>query len=381
MKSNEVILQDRLRKMQGRALSLNGLTADPAVMNSLKPFFDRAMGPVTAERRKEMLRLVQDAWDSTEKKAELCGLRVTTVDNYVRATSAFASLFFRRVDLADDERPVFQHTYRNEIRVHYMSEDGQARSIKAVKAQKQIFIDLRVLTSDEVSYQIRDVYQGDITDMSLATVDIGYDMTNKVDAEAYNLMHTGSVLYGNFTTTGAKLDRTWVPNSRIHTPNLPTTNDIVLSGNTTSTKFRLQVVRAILKYCESWGNIFGAPLRPTGVILVPSSDSTDLAEEILPTGSTNNSVADGVLSDYTQFDYMKTRWTLVPDVTLAPGVCYPVLNRAIGEAYFKPSMDEEFVETFRKKNLETRSQNKVVGFAIPEPWRPFATRVRYTTAQ
>jgi hypothetical protein len=91
-------------------------------------------------------------------------------------------------------------------------------------------------------------------------------------------------------------------------------------------------------------------------------------------------VAEGLLQSYTQFDYMGIRWTLVPDVTLPRGVCYPVLNRPVGEVFYKPAFDEEFVNTDRRKNWETRSQQKVIQFAVPEPWRVNALRVTYSSA-
>jgi hypothetical protein len=50
----------------------------------------------------------------------------------------------------------------------------------------------------------------------------------------------------------------------------------------------------------------------------------------------------------------------------------------VGEMYIKPSMDEEYVETNRRKNWETRCQMKVINFAVPEPWRVNALRVTYS---
>jgi hypothetical protein len=112
--------------------------------------------------------------------------------------------------------------------------------------------------------------------------------------------------------------------------------------------------------------------------MVPSIDCTDLAEEIEPTSLIfPNQVAENVLQNYSQFTYLGIKWTLVPDVTLTQGLCYPVLNRPIGQVYYKPSMDEEIVETNRRKNWETRVQKKVINFTIPEPWRVNALRVVY----
>jgi hypothetical protein len=328
------------------------------------------------EERKRQTRLLDRARNHDQDAiTELNELRATTIDLYVRATSNFATLMFQNISLNPNEQAVFKNTYRNQVKVGYMAQDGDSRMVKAVKAQNQVFIDMRELTSDEVTYPIRDINLGtDVNAAAQATVDIGFDVTNKIDALAKTQL---DALFGPFVTSGAPLSRTYIPNDRIVTANLPTTNVLVLDDNTASTQFRLKVIRTILKYCNKWGNIFGGPVRPTGVIMVPSAEVTDLADEILPTGNTFNSVAQGVLEDYMTFDYMGVRWVLVPDVTLPAGTCYPVLNRKVGDLYTKPAFDEEIVDTNRRKNIESRVQRKVFNFGTPEPWRVFAVKVTY----
>ena len=372
----------KLKFMQARVALLNGLTASDRTLfaangRPLKDVLTDSLAELSAAEKAEQIASWKQAITDPVKRAELCAFRTTVVDSYVRATSKYASLFFRPVNLGDSERPVLQNTYRSEIKVTYLAEDGGPKVIKALKPQKQTFTDLRVLSTEEFGYHTRDIYQGDISAAAQATVDMAYDMANKVDAEAYGLMTSGTTLYGAFTTTGTKLSRTWVANSRVVAANLPSTNELSASSNGANTKFRLDCCRQIVRYCEGFADIFGAPIRPTGVILVPSVDAADLADEIVPTGSTNNAIADGILANYSQFSYMKVNWTIVPDATIASGYCYPVLNRPVGEIYFKPSMDEEFVTTDQKKHWESRVQNKVVGFSIPEPWRVFACRVHY----
>src|SRR5205814_1178789 len=125
-------------------------------------------------------------------------------------------------------------------------------------------------------YQVRDINLGtDVAAAAQATVDLGWEMSNKVDLEAFNLMTAGKStmgqsIYGDFKLTGAALSRTWIPNDRIVPENLPSTNDLVLEDNTTTgptSKFRLDVVKAIVNYCERWANIWGAPIRPTGLVM------------------------------------------------------------------------------------------------------------------
>ena len=378
-----------LENLKFKVTALHGLTAHRGSLAGLDQTFNAALTQ-SDEARARLAKLMDRARNrDVEAVTELNALRSTTIDLYVRAMSNFIS-FFRPVNLQPNEQACFINTFRNPVAVRYMGQDGGVLTNKAVKAQRPMFIDMRELTTNAVGYQIRDINLGpDISASAQATVDIGWDMSNRVDFEAFTIMTAGRSLakqgiYGPFNLTGAPLDRTWIPNDRILAANLPTTNDLTLTDTGTSAgqsnKFRLAVIRAIVKYCERWGNIWGTPIRPTGLVMVSSLDVTDLAEEITPTSLIfPNALAEGLLQSYTQFDYQNIRWTLVPDVTLPSGVCYPVLNRPVGEVYYKPAFDEEFVETNRKKNWEERSQQKVIQFAVPEPWRVNALRVTYSS--
>jgi len=327
---------------------------------------------------------------------ELNELRMEKVDLYVRATSMFTSMMYRTVTLQPNQQSCIETSYRNPVRARYIGMDGGARTVKAVKARSQQFIDMKEITTDDVGYPMRDIQQGpDIVAQANATVDLGWDLANKVDLEGFNLLQGGTIngnnygtgVYGNFVTTGAKLARTYLPHARIITANLPTKNDYANSdlddfgGATDNGLFRLSVIRKIMAHCAAWGNIFdNKPVRPTGVIFIPSSQVLGLAVEVKPTGIVNNPTAEGIMSDYLQFDYMGIRWTLVPDVTLPPGRCYPVLNRPIGTMQVKPSMDQEFVESNPRQNWETRAATKVVNWYTLEPDRVFALRIAYNNS-
>lgn len=308
---------------------------------------------------------------------ELDEIRKETVDLYIRARSDVASLYYNSVILAQAEQPCFVFTFRNEVNVKYTSEDGSPRTQKGVKSQQPVFFNLTPLMSDKFEYQLWDINLGtDVAAAILATVDIAWDLAAKVDSLANTLLKT---LYGSFKTTGAKLSRTYTLGSHIVPGNLPTTNDLVLSDNTGSTNFRMAAIRAILKYCNSWGNVFGTPLMPTGIIRVPSIDATAIADEFNAlTTSPANIVQTSVLTDYRSFVYYG-KWTVVPDVTLDPadGMAYPVLNRPIGNVYSKPAFAREFVKTYEDENKEIRWQMQPIGFATPEPWRTFTCRVKY----
>jgi hypothetical protein len=384
-------LRQTLENLKFKVTALHGLTAHPDVHAGLDKVFEAALAAAVPENVQKLRKLMERARNKdADAVSELNALRTTTIDLYVRAMSNFTS-FFRPVNLQPNEQACFVHTFRNPVAVRFMGQDGGVKQVKAVKAQRPMFIDMREITTDAIGYQVRDINLGpDISAAAQATVDLGWEMANKVDYEAYVMLTGGKSttkqsVFGKFNLTGAALDRTWIPNDRIVAANLPDTNDLVLDDNGTgagqSNKFRLNVCKAIVRYCEKWGNIWGAPLRPTGLIHVPSIDVTDLADEITPTSLIfPNALAEGLLQSYTQFTYLGIKWTLVPDVTLASGTCYPVLNRPVGEIYYKPAFDEEFVETDKRNNWETRSARKVLNFAIPEPWRVNALRVKYSAA-
>ncbi len=384
------LIRATLENLKFKVTAFHSLTAQRGSLGGLDKVFESALAQ-TDEQRAALGKLMERARNrDSEAITELNALRSTTIDLYVRAMSNFIS-FFRPVTLQPNEQACYISTFRNPVSVRYMGQDGGVKTVKAVRAQRPVFVDMRELTTDEVGYQVRDINLGpDIAASAQATVDVSWDMANKVDYAAFLMMTagtslTGKGIYGDFNLTGAPLDRTWIPNDRILASNLPTSNDMHCPDNGTgagqSNKFRLQVIRTIMAYCEAWGNVWGAPIRPTGLIMVSSADVTQLSSEIQPTSLIfPNAVAEGLLQNYTQFDYMNIRWVLVPDVTLPAGVCYPVLNRPVGEVFFKPAFDQEFVDTDRRKNWETRSQRKVIQFAIPEPWRVNALRVTYSSS-
>lgn len=311
-----------------------------------------------------------------EAKIALCGLRMEMATNYILASTDFSS-FFETVSLANNERPVFQSTTKNEVLFRYIAQDGSARRRKITNPTTETLIDLKLLSSEYQKYHLFDIYNGDVSAAAQATFDIGRDLGLQYDKILFDLLD-GSI--DSFVTTGAEQNRTFKAHSRINVSNLPTTNLITLDDNSGSTKFRYKVLREIVRYCESWGNAFpDGPLAPTGVIVVPSKDIADLADEVTPTSTATNAVTEAVQQNFTQVDYLGRRWTLVPNNTLAPGYCYPKLNKPVGRVYLKPGMDQEDVRTFKMENYEERAQMKVVGSYVPESYRVRALKVRYRT--
>ena len=307
-------LKSTLENLRFKVTALHSYTAHRGSLDGLDKTFEAALTQ-TDEQRKKLAQLMERSRNKdAEAVTELNALRSTTIDLYVRAMSNFIN-FFRPVTLQPNQQVCYINTFRNPVSVRYLGQDGGVKTVKAVKSQRPIFVDMRELTTDEVGYQVRDINLGpDIAASAQATVDIAWDMANKVDYEAFLMMTsgqsiTGQGIFGPFNLTGSPLSRTWIPNDRIIAANLPTTNILTCSDNGTgagqSNLFRLNVIRTILAYCEAWGNVWGAPIRPTGMIMVSSADVTQLASEITRTSLIfPNAVAEGLLQNYTQFDYM-----------------------------------------------------------------------------
>lgn len=370
-----------------RALSLNGVVRADGQRLPLGDTVKKALEAIEAGEQdqaavKASLDLLQRAHAHDPAAVQsLNALRVDTINNYIYPSMNFGSTFFEVDVLGNADRPVIQNETKQQTSVGYIAEDGSPVRFKLLNPQSETLIPLKLLATDEATYRLQDVYNGDVAASSQKNVDVAFDMANQVDQLAYSLftaaLGSGGV-FGAFVTSGTKQDRVYFPNTRILAANLPTTNVITLANNSNSTLLRLAACRAILKYCGQWANAFAdGPLFPTGRLIVPSLDAADLAEEIVPTGSTNNAVADGLLNDYANFSYMGVRWTIVPDNTIAPGTMYPQLNKPVGKLYMKPSQDAVFDEANPKKNEGSRWMKKVVGFVIPSQHRPRALKVIY----
>jgi hypothetical protein len=376
--------QQQIMALAGRSLCLAGRTvggADlaEAVSNRLNQIASASADPAS---RKAAVDLYMAAQHDKNKLRELCGLRVEQTNNYILASTNFMRLFFNVVTLQPDERPVVQNNTKQQVTVGYVGAEGGAKSVKLLPQQVETLVDLRYLTSDPVNYRLRDIYAGDISQAAQATVDVGYDLSNQMDKLCYDLL-TASVpnggAFGTFTFTGNKASRVYLANSRINTANLPATNDVVVPGTTGSTKFRYGVFAAIGKYGAQWAGAFSdGDLVPTGTVVVPGGDVYDLADEVTPSGSTNNDVAAQLLKEGPiTIDYLGRRWTVIPDNTLASGTCYAQFNKTAGDVFLKPAFDDEFVDTNRENNIESRRQQKVFGAYITSPRRLRVARFQY----
>ena len=383
---------DQLKRFSARAQSLCGYTMVDGkrvpIGQATAAFFDDLLkntnDPVKIAERNEFFAKAEK---DPVARGQLCGIRVEQFSNYILASQNILGMFFEAVNLADDERPVVQNTTQQEIRVGYVGADGEPRMVAVNRDDDEALINLHYLTSELVRYKKVDIYRGTIVDAALQTLRMAFDVKNQMEKEAFTLL-TAAVnaggAFGAFTFTGKRANYTYLANSRILTSNLPSTNDIVVPGNSGSTKFRYAVLKAIMKYGHQWSGAFPeGDLVPTGRILISALEASDIADEIVPSGSTSNAVADQLLTQgWTTIDYLGKKFTLVADNTLAAKYCYAEYNRKPGRVYFKPSQDRDVVVSnfeLDKKNEEERYMQKVFGAYINSATRVNVARFQYTT--
>jgi hypothetical protein len=383
-------LKNRLTQMKARCSNIVGRAADGRQLCTVvAEAFDALLNDTTTPE--ERAAFLSRAENDRYTRQQLCALRVEQANNFIYATQNIIPMFYEIVNLANDERPVFQNNTMQEVRVGYIGQDGASDTAKIIKPQDEVLIDLNTLATDEIRYRKVDIYSGSVVDAALQTIKLAYDMGNQMEGKAFDLL-TSSVVnggaFGTFTFTGSKPSRVYMANSRIKTALLPTTNDISLSDNGTgsgqSNAFRYGVLRAAKKYSDQWGKAFPeGPLTPTGRILVPGAEASDLAIEITPSGTTRNKVADQLLEQgYATIDYLGVMWQIVPDNTISSGACYVEMNRKPGTVFLKPSHDKEKIsDSYEndRNNEEARYMTKVFGAYINSPRRINALRIIYSS--
>jgi hypothetical protein len=376
-----------LARLKARAKFLSPVTAEKA-----NAFLEGAERSLSKENEEKLAQMVLRARTDAAVMAELSKLRVISVDNFLVA-SANALSFFDTVTLGANEIPFIENTSRQEIIVSYIGQDGRARKTQPVRYQEQAQVQLRVISTEEYEYKIKDILRGNVADSSKANIDMTYDMTMKVNKLAWPYIKG---LIGNFTTGGAKQHNVYALHSSINANNIPTTNllyptDVTdPSSQSTTSLFGKTCMDAILIYCAAWGvdafrwtGMTGA-LKPVAVY-IPSSEIMGFLSQITLTSFPNEVVQD-IMENGFPMHYAGVDWLFVPDATLDPkaGLAYVRTNRSIGTYFTKPSFDEVFEDTsidMRKQNLGSVSMNKAIGWGIPNISAAFTCAVQYHKAR
>jgi hypothetical protein len=397
MKTHEIY-----RAVAHRLTALNGLGVDAKVHAGLAKLFESAAEVkgeplMTYQGKDTPVKTVMDLARNhvPEAMTALQSLRVENIDLLLKATFSFGYMF-ETIDLRPEEQPMIDITYRNPTNVRFAGEDGGVRTVKAVKARGPVFFNMRELHSDTFNYPIRDINLGTsaVEAAAEATVDTAWDLQHKINVEQFNFLQGGvinGVNYGQgnyraFNFSGKSLANTGILHPSIQVANLPTTNLInygILAENYNQVDNYMSfgVLQAIIDYIEGFRGVFrDGDLEATGLIIVPSSETTGLLKRVNPAGTISTKVGETVLNSFTKVEYGGRVWTLLGTPVLPKGACYPVLNKKVANYYTKTSLDFEDVATNKLKNFEERTTVKVIQLAQIEPWRVNALKVVYSQA-
>lgn len=380
-------LQNRLATMKWRAQHLCGLWNGEPIGKVVSAALEELHAANLDEaKRAERMEFLERASKDPKTAQELCALRVMQANNYMLADLNIASFFFQVINLANDERPVFQNNTKQNVKVMYTGGDTGPRQLtKVVQVQSEELLKLRWLATEEVRIRKIDIYHGDVTQAAESTLMMSYDWQNKVDQLCFDLINSGDV-FGAFNfTTQRVATAVGVLNPRINKKNLPTTNDIQVS-NAVGGKFGFACLKAALKYEAGFGQAFmeGSP-KLTGRILIPGLDVTDIADEVQPTGQKQNSVAEQIAEKgWSTIEFLGRNFILQQDNTLEPGVCYFETNMKPGVIFLKPGLASEEKREgdyeMRQRNEEWRYMKQPFGAYVNATWRPRALRIRYRKA-
>lgn len=315
-----------------------------------------------------------------DAREELRTLRIEQTQNYVIPVLNFGQ-FFEVITLGPNEAPFIQNNTKQEFTATYIAQDGDTQTRKVTKDQYETQVDLRLLTTDEVEYMLKDIYTGDLTAAAQVNFDLDFDLRNQLDGLLQTLA-LGSSSLGTFDITNAnKARRAYKTNSRLLSGVLPTTNDLQITGIGGSTKFSPVTLDEAMDYCARFAGMSpDGDLAPTGKILIPSQDLREISSGYTFTGAKQNEKIEEIADmGWYSFGYLGKQWTLQPDNTIARKACIPQMNKPLGWLWLKPSMDDEEETVLKRKNLARRWKRMCVAMATTEPRRKNFIRVAYRT--
>lgn len=312
---------------------------------------------------------------------ELAAMQVWSIDNFIKVNAIWGA-FFEQGTLAEGDNAWIQTSDHHELHIITGAQDGGRPRWQRERNRTKTLVPYYSLASEVLEYTLRDWYEGNIADRAKAGLDVAYDLGMQLDGKFQTIVAAG---IGDFTLTGDKWTRVYVPHSRINTANLPTSNLLTPSGNGASTLFRKACFDVIINYCRSWGeNTFGdGPLVPTA-IYIPSSHYSGFLDQVSitdPDNEMNRQVFEfGVVMSYGGY-----QWTLIADPTLDPaaGRAYVRFNKPFGKHWSKPSEDVLIIDdsaVLRRENRETMEEQKVFATVAPAQRRVNIAAVQYRTA-
>lgn len=350
-----------------------------------------AKDDASLKRTAELITAV--AGGSEVARTELLSARVETINTFLVSQLRFANAFFEIRTLLPNERPYFQYEGRQEINILTTAgTEGQYRVQRAVKPQEEVPLSMTMLESETYEYPIRDLYNGMVVQNALKNIDAAHDLAAQLDTLAFDLANKapGSGGFFGSLTYNAGPGSVFTTHSKIHVPNLPSSNDITLNAgffasynidsanvNTNTSKLRQEVFDAIHAYTNAFGGVLEG-LVPTGDIFVSSREVMGISSGLTIGGAAGSEIAEDIKKNgFAIIRYLGRDWRIIPDVNLKGGVAYAPFQAKVGYIYFKPDLDVEDVQRHVRKGFEDRVWMKAYGMAVPRPNRAKALRIKF----
>lgn len=313
---------------------------------------------------------------------ELAAMNVLTINNFMWATSNWGA-FFEIVNLADDEEPWISNETKVQSSFLSINEDGTPVMDKApLLAGTETRVPLHMKASKEYVYPLIDLYRGDIRMNGMLNLDLARDLREDFEAARFALIDAAFAAFD--VASSDKQDRTYVANDRVKSGNIPTTNNLLPSDdNTSSTKWRLTCLKALVHYeakLSALQSMDGTPIR-FSTIFLPSADVTNFIDTISES-TESNPITQQIFDNGYVMTIGGRSYNLVGDATLDPalGYAYALSNKPIGRWYAKPGLDGTFINNsaeMQRSNREGQWMRTVHGSAVPKHWKMNAARIRY----
>lgn len=372
-----LLTKQDLTTMRDKAVLLGAPPANIAFLNS-------RIAKTDAEETAN-LKALGELYDGArsgdrQAKSQLCGLIIETTQNFIVPNTNWME-FYQVINLGESDNALIHNETKIEVGFYGTGQDSRrARQMQVTYPSQQYAPTWKNLTSERVSWKIRDIATGNVEDPAKRVLSVADDLAQKMEGIVGPYTATASApgylrnAFGNFALSGSnKASRVYVPHSRIQSGILPTTNQLSTASISTTSKFSLEVITAIISYCAKFAgtqDIDGkGELAPTGVIRVRSDEIQEIADSVNLLGATQTGLSETIARQgwYRIPNVWGINWTLVPDSTIPSKTCYAQLNRPVGRIYFKPSFDMKNSTFDLWNNEASLEQSLNYALAIPTP--------------
>lgn len=312
----------------------------------------------------------------------------TIIYCYITATGRWND-FFTIKNLARGDRPelTFDPNIKQKLRVRGIGIDGGMELVNPDNSGEitRWFPQIKRIATDMYEYPIYEPNRGDVRNDMMGLVDHAMDIASAIDQYLQSLVQVSGMpanpFVASFVTTGDEENRDYLADSRVNTANFPTRNYIVLSSNTGTSNFRLEVLDEAIKYAGKWGQFSDGSSLSIEAIHVASSNAFDWLGTA-NASSVSNLITDQVFSTGKVLDYAGNNFNMVGDNTIDPnaGIAYVRFNMPIGEVYRVPEADELVVNDSKQLYIANKEQNCMIshfGVAMPVQWRKHVLAIKF----